>query len=61
MYKNNVPVWNGEFGLVYASEVRGDKDPDKINESRYKVLKDQLEIYRHGDPCGDGSPISWSI
>lgn len=61
MHKHNVPVWNGEFGPVYASEVRGDKDPDKINESRYKVLKDQLEIYRHGDPCGDGSPISWSI
>lgn len=58
MHEHNVPVWNGEFSPVHASEVRGDKDPDKINESRYQVLKDQLEIYRYGDPCDDDSPIS---
>lgn len=61
MHKHNVSIWNGEFGPVYASEVRGDKDLDKINESRYQALKDQLEFYRYGDPCSDGSPISWSI
>lgn len=61
MKKYNVPVWNGEFGPVYASKERGDEDPDSINRHRYNVLKDQLEIYKKGDPSGDGSPISWSI
>lgn len=61
MKANNVPVWNGEFGPVYASEFRGDKDPQAINKVRYLVLKDQLQIYKHGDPSGDQSPISWSI
>ncbi|EGV62556.1 endo-1,4-beta-glucanase [Yamadazyma tenuis] len=61
MKSRNVPVWNGEFGPVYASEVRGDKDPHTINKARYNVLKDQLAVYKTGDPSGDGSPISWSI
>jgi hypothetical protein len=61
MQKYNVPVWNGEFGPVYASKERGDENPDFINRHRYNVLKDQLEIYKKGDPSGDGSPISWSI
>lgn len=61
MIRNNVPVWNGEFGPVYASEVRGDKDWQTINSARYNVLKDQLTIYQKGDPSGDQSPISWSI
>ena len=56
-----VPVWNGEFGPVYASKERGDKNPEVINRARFNVLKDQLEVYRKGDPSGDGSPISWSI
>jgi hypothetical protein len=56
-----VPVWNGEFGPVYASEVRGDKEVDATNSVRYKVLRDQLEIYKTGDPSGDKAPISWSI
>jgi aryl-phospho-beta-D-glucosidase BglC (GH1 family) len=59
--KAKVPVWNGEFGPVYASKERGDADPATINTARYQVLKDQLEVYKHGDPSGDGSPISWSI
>ncbi|KAK6461970.1 endo-1,4-beta-glucanase [Scheffersomyces coipomensis] len=59
--EHNVPVWNGEFGPVYASEVRGDKNPEVINKARYKVLKDQLSVYKQGDPSGDGTPISWSI
>lgn len=61
MAEKNVPVWNGEFGPVYASEFRGDKNPDEINKSRYQVLKDQLQVYKTGDPSGDGAPISWSI
>lgn len=61
MKKHNVPVWNGEFGPVYASKERGDSDPNTINKARYNVLKDQLQVYKHGDPSGDNSPISWSI
>ncbi|KAK6457490.1 endo-1,4-beta-glucanase [Scheffersomyces xylosifermentans] len=59
--KYNVPVWNGEFGPVFASKERGDEDPDTINRARYNVLKDQLAVYAKGDPSGDNSPISWSI
>ena len=61
MKEHNVPVWNGEFGPVYASEVRGDKNPEVTNKARYNVLKDQLAVYKKGDPSGDGFPISWSI
>jgi aryl-phospho-beta-D-glucosidase BglC (GH1 family) len=61
MAKLGVPVWNGEFGPVYASEIRGDKDIEATNSIRYKVLKDQLHIYKTGDPSGDKAPISWSI
>lgn len=61
MKKHNVPVWNGEFGPVYASDFRGDSDPESINKVRYQVLKDQLQVYKKGNPSGDGSPISWSI
>lgn len=61
MKKHNVPVWNGEFGPVYDSEVRGDTNVEVTNRARYQVLKDQLEVYKSGDPSGDGSPISWSI
>ena len=59
--QNRVPVWNGEFGPVYASKERGDKDVETTNNARYNVLKDQLGVYKQGDPSGDGSPISWSI
>lgn len=61
MKQHNVPVWNGEFGPVYASKERGDDNPEEINKVRYQVLKDQLEVYKTGDPSGDGAPISWSI
>lgn len=38
-------VWNGEWGPVYArKEYEGD-ETDAINEKRYMVLKDQLDIY----------------
>ncbi|ODQ80987.1 glycoside hydrolase family 5 protein [Babjeviella inositovora NRRL Y-12698] len=61
MKQKKVPVWNGEFGPVYASEARGDINYEKANQRRYQVLKDQLAIYKTGDPSGDGAPISWSI
>lgn len=45
MDERGLCVWNGEWGPVYAREqYEGDKT-DAINEERYKVLKDQLEIY----------------
>ncbi|CAN6594939.1 hypothetical protein TRVA0_001S00320 [Trichomonascus vanleenenianus] len=56
-----VPVWNGEFGPVYSSKARGDSHIEETNEQRFKVLRDQLAIYKTGDPSGDGKPISWSI
>ncbi|KAG8747353.1 hypothetical protein FRC10_001532 [Ceratobasidium sp. 414] len=46
-------IWNGEFGPVYASPSDG-PDWEKVNERRYHVLKDQLELY-------DLHSISWSI
>ncbi|KAG9004711.1 hypothetical protein FRB94_002553 [Tulasnella sp. JGI-2019a] len=47
------PIWNGEWGPVYASP---DDGPDwkAVNEVRYRVLKDQLAIYEE-------RKVSWSI
>lgn len=61
MKELQVPVWNGEWGPVYASEIRGDDNVKETNNSRYHVLKDQLNVYATGDPSGDLTPISWSI
>ncbi|CAL1702367.1 unnamed protein product [Somion occarium] len=45
MDERGLCVWNGEWGPVYArKQYEGDKT-DKINEERYRVLQDQLEIY----------------
>jgi hypothetical protein len=41
------PIWNGEFGPVYAPA--SSKDADSINKARYHLLRDQLEIYRKYD------------
>ena len=39
-------VWNGEWGPVYArKEYEGD-EMDTINERRFAVLSDQLEMYQ---------------
>ena len=47
MLEHQTPIWVGEFGPVYT----GDAEADAV---RYRVLRDQLEIYRrHG--------ASWSI
>jgi aryl-phospho-beta-D-glucosidase BglC (GH1 family) len=61
MKELNVPVWNGEWGPVYASTMRNDTDVEHTNAARYHVLRDQLAVYAEGDPSGDKSPISWSI
>lgn len=47
------PVWNGEFGPVYASPEDGD-DYEKTNDERYAVLEEQLKIYARVN-------ASWSI
>lgn len=52
MRKNKVPIWNGEFGPVYASP--SDPDHKKINQGRYDLLHAQLKIYRETE-------VSWSI
>ncbi|EAU88936.2 endoglucanase family 5 glycoside hydrolase [Coprinopsis cinerea okayama7 len=54
MDQRGLCVWNGEWGPVYARrEYDGDAMED-INERRYNVLKDQLEIY-------EKDRLSWSI
>ncbi|KAK0704874.1 glycoside hydrolase superfamily [Lasiosphaeris hirsuta] len=52
MKSHGVPIWNGEFGPVYASA--SDEDHDKINAQRYNLLGHQLTIYKKDQ-------ISWSI
>ncbi|KZS99999.1 glycoside hydrolase family 5 protein [Laetiporus sulphureus 93-53] len=47
-------VWNGEWGPVYARREYDGEATDEINERRYNVLADQLEMY-HEDR------LSWSI
>ena len=53
MSENKTPVWNGEFGPVYADQVF-DVDSETVNQERYNLLGDQLRIY-------DKYNISWSI
>ncbi|KAI0819739.1 glycoside hydrolase [Trametes gibbosa] len=54
MDERGLCVWNGEWGPVYArKEYEGDA-MDEINERRYNVLKDQLELYAK-------DRMSWSI
>lgn len=53
MSENKTPVWNGEFGPVYADQAF-DSDAATINQERYNLLGDQLRIY-------DKYNISWSI
>lgn len=45
MDQRGLCVWNGEWGPVYARKQYEGEATDKINEERYKVLKDQLDIY----------------
>jgi len=53
MSKHATPVWNGEFGPVYADPAL-DTDAETINHERYNLLGDQLRIY-------DKHQIHWSI
>lgn len=54
MRERGLPIWNGEFGPVYARKQYDGEGSDATNESRYQLLKDQLEVY-------DEAEISWSI
>ncbi|KAK2803009.1 hypothetical protein FQN51_004036 [Onygenales sp. PD_10] len=60
-HEHGTPIWNGEFGPVYANpdadapEVRGtEDDAHAINAERYALLAQQLEVY-------DKYQIHWSI
>lgn len=46
MDERELCVWNGEWGPVYARKQYDGEATDSINATRYKVLRDQLEIYR---------------
>jgi Cellulase (glycosyl hydrolase family 5) len=53
MHERGLPVWNGEFGPVYADD-QLDDDAQATNEARYALLAEQLSIY-------DKFKIHWSI
>nr|OQO25970.1 hypothetical protein B0A51_07687 [Rachicladosporium sp. CCFEE 5018] len=52
MREHKVPIWNGEFGPVYASP--GETDYNAANQQRYDLLGEQLSIYKQDQIC-------WSI
>lgn len=45
MDQRGLCVWNGEWGPVYARRVYDGEETDRINATRYMVLRDQLELY----------------
>jgi len=53
MLDHKVPIWNGEFGPVYADPAL-DEGAAQINQARYDLLSAQLAIY-------DKYAIPWSI
>ncbi|KAF8152297.1 glycoside hydrolase [Crassisporium funariophilum] len=54
MDERGLCVWNGEWGPVYARKQYEGEATEAINKTRYKVLKDQLDIYTE-------DRLSWSI
>lgn len=54
MDKRGLCVWNGEWGPVYARKEYEGENTDTINERRYMVLQDQLNLYQE-------DRLSWSI
>ena len=46
MDERGLCVWNGEWGPVYARRPYDGDATEAINKARYRVLKDQLEIYK---------------
>ena len=53
MDKHKTPIWNGEFGPVYANPLL-DADHETVNAARFNVLDQQLSVY-------DKYKIHWSI
>lgn len=53
MASHKTPIWNGEFGPIYANP-RYDQGSEAINHDRYALLGEQLRIY-------DKYQIHWSI
>jgi hypothetical protein len=53
MTRNGTPIWNGEFGPVYANPAY-ESDAAEVNQDRYNLLGEQLSIY-------DKYQIHWSI
>ena len=53
MTARGTPIWNGEFGPVYANPLL-DKDAEEVNQDRFNLLGQQLAIY-------DKYQIHWSI
>jgi len=54
MDERGLCVWNGEWGPVYCRKEYDGDVTDRMNQRRYMVLQDQLEIYRKDS-------LSWSI
>ncbi|KAL5334205.1 glycoside hydrolase superfamily [Aspergillus crustosus] len=48
-HKNNVPIWNGEFGPTYV--LPGAENEQEINQCRYNLLRRQLQIYEKHRIC----------
>lgn len=48
------PIWNGEFGPVFATEASGGPEWREINRKRLAALKEQLAVYEE-------RRISWTI
>lgn len=53
MTSNNAPIWNGEFGPVYANPAL-DKDHEEVNAARINLVGQQLKVY-------DKFKINWTI
>lgn len=53
MRQKGVPIWNGEFGPVYANE-NVEEHAEQTNNARIAMLQEQLRIYKE-------SQVSWSI
>jgi len=51
--KHKTPIWNGEWGPVYANP-KLDADHEEINAARYNLLDEQLRVY-------DKYRIHWSL
>lgn len=52
--KSNSPIWNGEFGPVFATEVSEGPRWKEINDARYAALSEQIKVYAEDE-------IAWSI